>query len=172
MEDTVVLTQEEAEAISEAFNTSVLSFSMILALILFTLWYLLQALALYSLAKKNDIKGAWKAFIPIVQISILGELIDNKVWGFGHAGLILALGQLILLLGYLFNINIWILTILALIYFVYIESAMNQFYKNYEPYKGILFFMLGLFFPFTIPIWLFVMRNKVKGQAEYPIDHH
>lgn len=171
MEDTVVLTQEEAEAISAAFNTSVLSFSAILALILCALWYLLQAVALYSLAKKNNIKNAWRAFIPVVQISILGDLIDNRVWGFGHAGLLLALGQLILLLGYFFHLNIWIMAILAIVYFVYLESAMSQFYKDYEPYKGILFFMLGLFFPFTIPIWLFVMRKKVKGMAEYPIDH-
>lgn len=172
MEDTIVITPEEAEAISEAFNSSTFNFLTVSALVFFALWYVLESIGLYSLAKRNEISSPWRAWIPILQISILGELIGNKVWGFGYAGPILALGQLILVLCYLFNINIWIITLLAFIYYVYLESVLNQFYKDYDPNKGILFFILGLIFPFTIPIWLFVMRKKKKGEYEYYFDPH
>lgn len=168
MENDVALTPEEIEAITSTFNNSIFSFSTILAILIFGLWYLLQALGLYKLAKVNNISRPWRAFIPIVQISILGDLIDGPIWGFYHMGLVLSLGQLIILIVYLLNLHIWILLILMLIYYVYLECVMNQFYKEYDPYKGILFFIMGLIFPFTIPIWLFVMRKKIKGKAEYP----
>lgn len=147
-------------------NTVVLflSTSIIAVVVIAVFWFILEGIGLFKIAKENNIKNSWLAWIPFGQSYLLGKIIGDKVWGLGSASWILLLGQILLaFLPLFFNLTLTFLiiySVLALIYYFYFQSALNTLYKMQDPDKSILYLLLGFLFPFLIPIWIFVLRNK------------
>lgn len=141
------------------FSTSVLVIIAISAL-----WYLLQAIGLYKIAKENNIKRPWLAWVPFGQSFLLGEIVGNRIWNFGYADWILCISEIIIvLIPIFFSLTLPVLIIYALFLLVrycYYQTALNILYKMQDPDKSFLYLILGVLFPFLIPIWIFVLRNK------------
>lgn len=130
------------------------------------LWYVFSALGYYKLAKNRDIKHAWIAWIPICQEYLLGDLIGNKVWGFGFANWILVIGTIIAsVLTSVAEDNqsntVLLLLILAyvVIFFVYRMTALYRLFKIYTD-KATLLLVLSIIFHFLTPIFIFSIRNR------------
>ena len=51
--------------------------------------YVFSALGLYTMAGNRGIEYKWIAWIPVVQLWLLGDLIDNKMWGFEYTNAVL-----------------------------------------------------------------------------------
>lgn len=124
--------------------------------------YVLSAIGLFNMAKRENISYAWLAWIPGVQYFLVGDLIGNKVWGFGYANWILAVAPFII--GILGNYSsmFWVSSILGIVFYVYQCFALFGLYKIYKPESATLFLVLGIIFIFLNPIFIFVIRNNER----------
>jgi hypothetical protein len=50
------------------------------ALFFYIAIYIVQAIALYKLAEKADVKDPWVAFIPVIQTIVFLHIIDKSGW--------------------------------------------------------------------------------------------
>jgi hypothetical protein len=50
------------------------------ALVFYIALYIVQAIALYKLAEKADVKDPWVAFIPVIQTIVFLHIIDRSGW--------------------------------------------------------------------------------------------
>jgi hypothetical protein len=61
----------------------ILSCSLLIGALCFALVYVFEAMALYTIAKKNGFEHKWMAFVPIINTYYIGVLADkNKVFNF------------------------------------------------------------------------------------------
>lgn len=153
MEDTIL------SSVVLFFNTTLITISIIAFA-----WFVLQGIGLFKIAKENNIRNAWLAWIPFAQNFVLGEIVGNKIWNINGTSWILLLGELLIVLIPLFIplnlLTLILLTVFYFIYYLYYQSALNILYQEQDQDKSVLYFILGFIFPFLIPIWIFVLRNK------------
>lgn len=57
------------------------------------------------------------------------------------------------------------LLVVAIVYLVQYLTAMHDIYKSCDPGNATLYLVLGIFFSFTVPIFLMVCRNKDNGMV-------
>ncbi len=57
------------------------------------------------------------------------------------------------------------LLVVAIVYLVQYLTAMHDVYKSCDPGNATLYLVLGIFFSFTVPIFLMVCRNKDNGMV-------
>jgi hypothetical protein len=57
------------------------------------------------------------------------------------------------------------LLVVAIVYLVQYLTAMHDIYKSCDPANATLYLVLGIFFSFTVPIFLMVCRNKDNGMV-------
>ncbi len=123
--------------------------------------YLIFAFALFNMAKDKNIENFWMAWIPILQLYILGRLIESlKILDyeipqielvfplFGVAAIIL---NKVMILG----------TILSLLYFIFTLIVLNKLYKIYDEDKATVFTILSIF-GFPVP-FIFMYLKDIKN---------
>jgi len=138
-----------------AFIGSFFIFFFILALAS----YFLAAIGLYSMAQKRGIENAWIAWIPVVQLYIIGRLIGTLhigsyevpqpelvLPGIAVAGSVLSN---IPLIGGLIGIASLVVNLFAL----------HKLYTIYRPDQATLYLVVSILLPFMGPVFLFIMRN-------------
>ena len=122
--------------------------------------YLLFAFGLFKMAKNQRIEQAWLAFIPIVQLYIIGLLVGDKITifdnEFTNLGVILVVASLAsLVLSFIPFIGIlFTLAYLALFYYV-----LYNLFVLYEE-NAVLYLVLSIIVPFLLPVFVFMMREK------------
>jgi hypothetical protein len=131
--------------------------------------YILNALALYKMASNRNINNPWFAWIPFLNMYLMGLIIDEKVylgsWEIPYAQLILPLGTLVVsfissllaMIPYVGGIISFLLTIVLA---VYICAALYRIFKLYKPESAVLYLILSIIFSILQPIFLFTMRNN------------
>lgn len=152
-------------SVSLFFNTSVLV-TFIIAL----LWYIFNAIGFFSVAKRLGIKNYWLAWIPFIQYYLFGKIIGNKVLGIKHAGILLVCIPLIIVFYPVFiplNITTFLIYLgIIIVFYIYYQAAFNEYYKIVDPNKAFLYFVLGILFPFLIPIWVLVLTKEPKDEYD------
>ena len=121
--------------------------------------YILAAIGLYTMAKNQDIENAWIAWIPVVQLYIIGRLIGTLyigsyevpqpelvLPGIAVAGSVLSNVRLI---GGLIGIASLVVNLFAL----------HKLYSIYRPDQATLYLVVSILLPFMGPVFLFIMRN-------------
>ncbi len=138
------------------FFTIVLGVICILSLIC----YIIQGISLYNLGKNRGIKTAWMGWIPLLNLSLIGELIDDTV-SIGkiklkHAKLMLPILSVLGLVIY--NIP-FIGIFLALAVYVIICFAYYELFKQYNEESAAVFTVIGGIFPFILPFFLLSIKD-------------
>jgi hypothetical protein len=142
-------------------------FATLLFLLIGIALYVLFVIGLYGLAKTEGTGNEWFAFIPILQLYIIGKILREIQVGsytVPSLELILPLAPIALmiigkvldvipllggLLGFLLNIA----------YAVFSIIVMYNFYKRYKGTKATLMTVLSIILFFMGPIYVFNLRN-------------
>ena len=155
--------------------------------------YALQSYGLYTIANRRGIRNSWLAWLPIGNMWILGSIADQyqyvakgkiknrrkvllgltigliaAVVGGFFAILISALASdgvttgvltvvLILVLGYLAFLALMVVAI------VYQYLCCYDLYNSCNPGNAVLFLVLSIIFPVTLPFFVFACRKKDLG---------
>lgn len=149
--------------------------------------YVLQSYSLYRIAKRRGIKKAWLAWLPLGNLWILGSISDqyqyvtqgkirNKRIGLlvltlsilGAALLFLPLLRIaIVYVSYLWGLVVLALSLtlctLLLSILVVTYLALYRLFASCDPANKALYLLLALFVPVTLPIVLFICREKDLG---------
>lgn len=140
------------------------------------LLYILWSLAVTRIAKNRGVRFAWLAWLPIANLYVFGRCADDErgrrfyAWIcpllLGSAmvsfiGAAAASGGDVLSSGALFVTICIVLLAAALVYFY---MALSWVYTSLVK-KPTAILVLSIVFPFLIPIFLFVLREKLPGGA-------
>ncbi len=152
-------------SVSLFFNTSVLT-----VIIVSVLWFIFYAIGFYRVAKKEEVKNVWLAWIPFVQFYLLGEIVQPK-FKYKNTGIILLITQILIVIIPMFIrlnlVTFVIYLIFLLITYIYYQMVFNCFYKIVDPDKAFLYLVLGVLFPFMVPIWVLVLSNPKDNDQDY-----
>lgn len=155
--------------------------------------YVLQSYGLYTIANRRGIRNSWLAWVPVGNMWTLGSISDQYQYvakgkiknrrkvllgltiglvaaaagGFvavlasammseGVAAGVLA-GVLIMLLGY------FAFLILVVVAAVYQYLCCYDLYNSCNPGNAVLFLVLSIVFPVTLPFFIFACRKKDLG---------
>lgn len=132
-----------------------------LVLIIALILYLLGAIGLYKLAKNKGLNHSFLAFIPVLQGYIIGMLISElKVFKFDISRPEIVLPVAPILASVLSPIPvIGVLVAVALI--ILNIFALHKLFSIYVRDSATIYTVLSVVLPFMLPIFLFVIRNKM-----------
>lgn len=136
---------------------------LILLFIIGIVLYVIFAYALYKIAVKAAIENSWMAWVPILQLYILGKVI-NTLKIFDHEikkiEFVLPVAAIIVLA---FNRIPTLGSMLSLINYILVLFALNKLYKLYSPDKAVLYTVLSIF---GIPVPFIFLAIKDKEPLE------
>lgn len=128
--------------------------------------YVLGSIGLYTMAKNKNIENPWIAWIPIIQVYILGRIIRTlKIGEFEIPQVELVLPA-IAIGGTIFSPIPMIGGLIGLAAFVINIFALHKLYTIYRPDEAVLFVILSVVLPFMGPIFIFIMRNDKPLKEE------
>jgi|LGOV01.1.fsa_nt_gb hypothetical protein len=128
--------------------------------------YLLMAIGLKTLADNRGIENSWVAFIPILQLYVLGLLIvDLEIFGFEIPEVSLVLPGLTLIAPLVSKIQ-FIGGIYSLAVFIVFAFALYKLFKMYVPESAQLYVILSVVLPFMGPILVFTIRDNELVEVE------
>ena len=116
---------------------------LIICLLSGLIFYILQSIGLMKLAKRNNIKHSWLAFIPVANTYIHGKVaFEDKIKTFTLLGLkIISTASLNALLNtvlFYFNFNTTAITnntmtpIISFVYMIFLFYALYQIFQKYS----------------------------------------
>ncbi|MDW7670766.1 MAG: hypothetical protein SCK57_08350 [Bacillota bacterium] len=128
--------------------------------------YVLAAIGLYTMAKNRGIENAWIAWIPVVQLYILGRLIGTlPISSYEVPQPELVLPGLAVAGSVLSNVRL-IGGLIGLASLVINLFALHKLYRIYRPDQATLYLVLSILLPFMGPVFLFIMRNDEPVVAD------
>lgn len=132
------------------------------------LGYVLMAIGLYDMAKRRNIGHAWFGWIPILNMYLLGELINDKIFGIPGAKWILALGPAVVgLLALFMNPDGFLFNVISILYYVFSSWAYYELYRLYRPNLALIYFISGLLITSLNGIWIFLCRKESPQLRQY-----
>ncbi len=132
--------------------------SWIINMAIYVATYTLTALALYPIAKRNGVKNAWIAFVPVAQYYIIGDICeDYKIFGkwIGKLGWIFC-GIIILNLLTDFLRGAYIIDLAATLAMLLI---MHKFFSLFIPQRALAYTFISALGLFAMSIVLYTIRN-------------
>ncbi|HYF75157.1 MAG TPA: hypothetical protein VD757_01110 [Candidatus Nitrosocosmicus sp.] len=130
--------------------------------------YLLFAVGLYGLAKTERTGNEWFAFIPFLQLYIIGKILREikiSTYTIPSLELVLPLVPIALtlvgrILGVIPLLGGLLAMILNISYAVFSIIVMYNFYKRYKGEQAALMTILSVILFFMGPIYVFNLRNS------------
>lgn len=146
---------------------------LIICLLSGLIFYIIQSIGLIKLAKRNNIKHSWLAFIPVANTYIYGKVaFEDKIKTFTLLGLkIVSTASLNALLNtvlFYFNFNTTAITnntmtpIISFAYMIFLFYASYQIFKKYSDKAVIMLVFSVLSCGVLTPIFLFAIRNNER----------
>ncbi len=132
--------------------------------------YVLTALALYPIAKRNSVKNSWLAFVPVAQYYIIGDICeDYKIFGkwIGKLGLVF-LGAVLIKLVANHGILGFLLDVAA---FLTILLIMHKFFSLFIPQRALVYTIISALGFLAMAIVLFLMRNTPMQMSAGAYTH-
>lgn len=134
--------------------------------------YLGMAFSLYSIAKHNNIKNPWIAFIPFFQYYIIGSLCEEyvllgvKITKLQWFMVLLAFLQVVTTFG---NFTSFVVSILLNIL---IALILHKFFYLFDPSKALIYAGISIFGRLPLVIVLFLIKDRPivmsAGAYQYP----
>lgn len=130
--------------------------------------YVLFAVGLYSLAKTEQTGNEWFAFIPILQLYIIGKILKEvkiSTYTIPQLELVLPLAPIAVaivnsILGHIPVLGGILTLVLNLALAVLNIVVLYNFYKRYKGEQATLMTVLSVILFFMGPIYVFNMRNS------------
>ncbi|MFB8425186.1 hypothetical protein ACFC4S_24510 [Priestia megaterium] len=116
--------------------------------------YILNAVALSTMAKNAGISKPWLAWIPVANVWIMGELVTDRLRGNG--------GFKYIIITLIYILVCWIPIVNAIAGMAYGIFSILVLYWLYEKYsnKPVLHTVFSMIIPIYSVICLFVIRNN------------
>ena len=155
--------------------------------------YVLHSLGLYTIANRRKIRNSWLAWIPVGNLWVLGSVSDQfqyvakgKVKNRRIQLVLLSVGLvalyivwLICLVGMLFTgamaAGFWLSTaaiaICPIVQLILEYIAYYDLYRSCEPDNSVLYLVLSIVFPVTLPFFVFFSRKKDGGMPPRKQTH-
>ena len=166
-----------------------------LGMVLSVACYVLEALSLYTIAQRRGIRKPWLAWIPVVNVWIVGSISDQYQYvvnrriqnrrkvllGLAIACGVTFLGYTVCLLGvagralmneadglmvaWLLFAMLFVLAAFAIVvtYAVFAFISLYYVYKSCNPDTAVVFLVLSIVIPATMPFFLLADRNLDRG---------
>lgn len=166
-----------------------------LGMVLSVACYVLEALSLYTIAQRRGIRKPWLAWIPVVNVWIVGSISDQYQYvvnrriqnrrkvllGLAIACGVTFLGYMVCLLGvagralmneadglmvaWLLFAMLFVLAAFAIVvtYAVFAFISLYYVYKSCNPDTAVVFLVLSIVIPATMPFFLLADRNLDRG---------
>ena len=166
-----------------------------LGMVLSVACYVLEALSLYTIAQRRGIRKPWLAWIPVVNVWIVGSISDQYQYvvnrriqnrrkvllGLATACGVTFLGYTVCLLGvagralmneadglmvaWLLFAMLFVLAAFAIVvtYAVFAFISLYYVYKSCNPDTAVVFLVLSIVIPATMPFFLLADRNLDRG---------
>ena len=190
--DTYVYEEEMFSAMMDASMAGAFMFAFMLIL-LFSLactvvCYVFQSLGMHTIGNRRKIQHSWLVWVPFGNMWILGSISDQyqylvkgKVKNRRKTLLGLNIGcvasyllavlcefvgilnpdVVLFIIGYLLGMLGYAVTVIILTVFQYM--AYYDLYRSCKPDDSVLFLVLSIVFPITLPIFVFICRKKDLG---------
>lgn len=150
--------------------------------------YVLQSLGLYTIAGRRGLKNNWLAWVPIGNIWLLGSISDQYQYvtkgkvtnrrkimlALSVAVAVVYVGWFVGMIGSVINGHVggallgmvlgWLLlmgVLIALCVFQYI--ACYDLFRSCHPGNAVMYLVLSIVFPVTLPFFVFACRKKDRG---------
>lgn len=160
--------------------------------------YVLHSLSLYTIAKRRGIHNSWLAWLPFGNLWILGSISDQyqyvvkgKIKNRRKVMLWLSIAPVptfliwIVLLaasrftydgflqGVVLAVGVLVLPAMAIIVAVTRYIAYYNLFTSCNRENAVLYLVLGIFFPVTLPFFVFACRKKDLGMPprKQPVFH-
>ena len=137
--------------------------------------YVLNAVGLYTMAKKRGIESPWLAWLPVGNQYILGALIGDRVT-IGSCTILYArifLPLLSVLFAWLVGIpamlsgsGIFVIILVAVFVTIYQYASQYNLYRIYDADHRIIYLVLSLIFPLAMPIFVYYLRHR-EADTDY-----
>jgi len=122
--------------------------------------YILTALGLKKLADNRGIENSWIAFIPVLQVYILGLLIEDlEIFGYEIPEMPIVLPIMLVINPIIIKIPV-VGSLFSLLVFIIYCFALHKLYKLYAPESARLYLVLSILLPFMGPILIFSIRDN------------
>ncbi|WHH61316.1 hypothetical protein [Petroclostridium sp. X23] len=147
---------------------AVLGVFMLFLFIIGIVLYVLFAIGLYGMAKNQQLENEWFAWIPILQLYIIGKILKEiKIADYTISRLEIVLPVATLAMIVLSGIPVigWLL---GLAYFVFNIFVTYQLFKMYKGDKATLMTVLSFILFFMGPIYIFNLRNASPMLSKEP----
>ena len=147
---------------------------LIICLLSGLIFYILQSIGLMKLAKRNNIKHSWLAFIPVANTYIHGKVaFEDKIKTFTLLSIkiistiISSSYYLNLVLSYVnfhtvYTSNNTIANVFSWTYIIFLFYASYQIFKKYSDKAVIMLVFSVLSCGLLTPIFLFAIRNNER----------
>lgn len=145
----------------------VLTVSALIGIIVAVVIYILIGVGLSTMAKNKGLNNPWLAWIPIGNMYLLGELINDKI-SFGgfiipKAKIILpVLWGLYIIIGFITTrvaSFLYIALLLFIVFYILHLGAIYRLYKLYRPGSAVMYLVLSIIFGIALPICIYIIRN-------------
>lgn len=159
---------------------------IILALIIGIVYYYFNLIGIYTIAKRRGIENSWIAFIPIINLVVYGDILDNinayenrkthykfvmiTLLFLTTATTLYTMASVAYYGSYSHNLWNFIFIIITFICFnILILIVKYYIYKDYAPKLAVLLLIFTIFFKIDYAI-LFVIRKKVPVSMCFSIN--
>ena len=142
--------------------------AILIALIIPITLYCLSSYGRYTMALQKNIDYPWLAWVPVIKLYILGEIIDEKVC---ISTLVLPYAQIVLPIVSAFGTVIatipFIGWLIAIAVVIYNWAAYYRLYRLYTPDSAVLYLVISIIFPFMLSIFPFIIRKKTPAEYQF-----
>ena len=183
---------EAAESFAIGMMIFLLVFYLI-AMVVSIVMYVLQSVSLYSIAKRRGIHHPWLAWIPIGDAWIVGSISDQYQYvakakvrnrrkvlvGLYIAMYALMVAMIVAEVGMILAIEMngleaiapaltilgiaMVMLVIAVLACVFYYIALYDLFVSCDPGNAVVYLVVGIFFQFLQPIFLFINRKKDLG---------
>ena len=166
---------------------------LMIALTIGLVIYIFQSVGLHAIAKRRGLHHAWLAWIPVGTYWIVGSIADQYQYVAkgkikNKRKILLSLSLASFVLGLVLNVTSSILmlvtaqaegaiavsgmlgvirsvinAVVSIALVVFWHMALYDLYCSCNPDNAVVFLILGIFFPITIPFFIFFNRKKDGG---------
>lgn len=150
--------------------------------------YILQSLGLYTIAERRGIRNPWLAWLPLGNLWIAGSIADQyqyvakgKIKNRRKALLALSIGVFVICFFWVGALaasaiaqdevaaitgifgGTFLLMVIAVVLAVLEYIVYYDLFQSCQPGNSVLYLILAILFPVTLPIFVFVCRKKDLG---------
>lgn len=149
--------------------------NLVFSLIITVTAYAMSSYGLYCIAKRNNVKNPWIAFVPILHYYIIGSICEEyriKGLEIKNLGVVLPLVLLVQVMSA--YVPSYIAFVPSLIAGIFIALVMHKFFYLFDPAHAIVFALICLFGRLATAVIILIIKDMPMqmsaGAYRYPFE--